>query len=169
MAINKLFTDDIKEITIRDERGIVAKLFSEPNEEGNLIEMRAGTCANLEYKNPSTVTVIHSLEKRDNKPFDLTDTRKMGMSMDMKIGYVLKTTDGLKFREADYTRVINSHGDKIHSEMLLFPVDYEEVKYNTELMRDVPDFVLLREPFILDDELKQRAIRYVERHNYSGR
>lgn len=74
MAINKLFTDDIKEITIRDERGIVAKLFSEPNEDGNLIEMRAGACANLEYKNPSTVTVIHSLEKRDNKSFDLTNT-----------------------------------------------------------------------------------------------
>lgn len=70
----KLFTDDLKEITIWDDRGIIAKLLSEPNEEGKLIEMSSGTCAKLEYKNPSTVTVIHSLEGRSDKSLDLSDT-----------------------------------------------------------------------------------------------
>ena len=70
----KLFTDDLKEIIIWDDRGIIANLLSEPNEEGKLIEMCAGTCAQLEYKNPSSVTVIHSLEDRSDKSLDLSYT-----------------------------------------------------------------------------------------------
>lgn len=86
----------------------------------------------------------------------------------MKIGYIeqidTKMNPGMekfKFREATYQRIINSRGDKIKSKMLLFAVDYEEVKMNTELMRK-EGMVLVREPFFLDDKLREKATRWVE-------
>lgn len=54
------------------------------------------------------------------------------MATKMKIGYIVKSSEGFSFREAAYTRKINSRGDKIYSKMLLFPVDYDEVVDNTE-------------------------------------
>ena len=85
--------------------------------------------------------------------------------MGMKIGYIIKTTDGFKFREAAYTRIINDRGDKIYSKMLLYPVDYEDLKNSTEWMKELPGFVLIQEPFLLDNELKQRAIEFIKLHN----
>lgn len=86
----------------------------------------------------------------------------------MKIGYIqqidTKMNPGrekFRFCEATYQRIINSRGDKIKSKMLLFAVDYEEVKMNTALMRK-EGMVLVREPFFLDDELREKATRWVE-------
>lgn len=122
----KLLTDDLKGITIRDERGIIAKLFSEPNEEGNLIEMRAGICANLEYKNPSTVTVIHSVENRDNKGFDLTNT----------IGAM--TSDNYKLRFwAEYTQTKIRY-ERLHKMIIQMEAGTCDFKPDTplELLKD---------------------------------
>lgn len=83
----KLFTDDLKEITIWDGIDIIAKLFSEPNEEGKLIEMNAGTCATLKYKNSSTVTVIPSLEDCSDKSLDLSDTVGAMLSDNYKLRF----------------------------------------------------------------------------------
>lgn len=84
------------------------------------------------------------------------------------LGYIVKINTDLnpnmpkfKFREAKYTRVINSRGDRIKSDMLLYPVDYEDVDCNTKIMKE-DGIILVSEPFFLDDELKEKATRWVE-------
>ncbi len=41
--------------------------------------------------------------------------------------------------------------------MLLYPVDYEEIVSNAKIMRDNPSVILVREPFLLDDELREKG------------
>ena len=87
-----------------------------------------------------------------------------------KTGYIVRynldlnphLTERFKFREASFTRTINSRGDKIRSKMLMFPVDYEEVADNAAMMKRNPDLILVREPFLLDDELKDKCTKWVE-------
>lgn len=88
----------------------------------------------------------------------------------MKIGYIAEydlelnphLTERFKFREATYSRTINSRGDKIRSKLLMFPVDYDEIKSNANLMKKNPTLILVREPFLLDDELKEKVTKWVE-------
>lgn len=87
----------------------------------------------------------------------------------MKIGYIQRydlklnphLTERFKFREASATRTINSKGDKIRSKMLAFPVDYEEIASNTKIMKE-RGLILACEPFLLDDELREKALKWVE-------
>ena len=89
---------------------------------------------------------------------------------DMKIGYIKRNnleinphlTEKFKFMEATFTRTINSRGDRIRSKMLLYPVDYEEIVSNANIMKENPNLILVCEPFLLDDELREKAIRWVE-------
>ena len=61
----------------------------------------------------------------------------------MKIGYIQKydlklnphLTEKFKFREATFTRKISSRGDKVYSKMLQFPIEYEEIVDNAEIMK----------------------------------
>ena len=88
----------------------------------------------------------------------------------MKVGYIVKynlelnpnLTERFAFREGTCTRTINSRGDKIRSKILRFAVDYEEIEENAKLLKENPGIMLIREPFLLDDELRDRAIRWVE-------
>ncbi|MDD6827922.1 MAG: hypothetical protein PUE12_17785 [Oscillospiraceae bacterium] len=88
----------------------------------------------------------------------------------MKIGYIVEydlelnphLTEKFKFREATFTRRISSRGDRVYSKMLLFPVDYEEIVDNANIMKNNSDIILVREPFLLDDELKEKATKWVE-------
>ena len=88
----------------------------------------------------------------------------------MKIGYIVKynlelnpnLTERFAFREGTCTRTINSRGDKVRSKILRFAVDYEEIEENAKLLKENPGIMLIREPFLLDDELRDRAIRWVE-------
>ena len=88
----------------------------------------------------------------------------------MKIGYIdeidLKLNTHLnekfKFREATFTRRISSRGDRVYSKLLLFPVDYEEIVDNANIMKNNSDIILIREPFLLDDELREKCVRWVE-------
>ena len=88
----------------------------------------------------------------------------------MKIGYIVKydldlnphLTGRFKFIEANYTRKINSRGDKIYSKILACPFDYEEVADNANIMRNNKSLVIVQEPFLLDDELRERVIKWVE-------
>ena len=88
----------------------------------------------------------------------------------MKIGYIVKynlelnpnLTERFAFREGTCTRTINSRGDKVRSKILRFAVDYEEIEENAKLLKETPGIMLVREPFLLDDELRDRAIRWVE-------
>ena len=88
----------------------------------------------------------------------------------MKLGYIVKydltlnphLTDKFKFREATFTRRISSRGDRVCSKMLQFPIDYEEIIDNADIMKKNPSLILVQEPFLLDDELRDKVIRWVE-------
>lgn len=88
----------------------------------------------------------------------------------MKIGYIVKydltlnphLTERFKFREATFTRRISSRGDRVYSKMLQFPIDYEEIVDNADIMKKNPSLILVQEPFLLDDELRDKAVRWVE-------
>ena len=90
--------------------------------------------------------------------------------MAMKIGYIAvydlemnqHLTEKFKFREATFTRRITSKGDRVYSKMLLFPVDYEEIVDNANIMKNNSHLILTREPFLLDDELKEKVVKWVE-------
>ena len=87
----------------------------------------------------------------------------------MKLGYIVvydlelnpHLTEKFKFQEATCTRKINTRGDKVYSKMLLYPEDYEDVVENARIMKE-DNLILVREPFLLDDELKEKVIRWVE-------
>jgi hypothetical protein len=88
----------------------------------------------------------------------------------MKIGYIVKydltlnpnLTERFKFREVAFTRRISSRGDRAYSKMLQFPIDYEEIVDNAEIMKKNPNLILVQEPFLLDDELREKVTRWVE-------
>ena len=46
--------------------------------------------------------------------------------------------------------------------MLIFPVDYEDVADNAAMMKRNPNLILIREPFLLDDELRDKCTKWVE-------
>ena len=93
----------------------------------------------------------------------------------MKIGYIQEydlelnphLTERFKFREASFTRRISSRGDRGYSKMLQFPVDYEEIVDNANIMKNNSDLILVREPFLLDDELKEKVTKWVEWANHA--
>lgn len=88
----------------------------------------------------------------------------------MKIGYIVKydlalnphLTERFKFREATFTRSINSRGDRVYSKMLQFPIDYEEIVDNANIMKKNSNLILVQEPFLLDDELREKVTKWVE-------
>ena len=88
----------------------------------------------------------------------------------MKLGYIVKydltlnphLTEKFKFREATFTRRISSRGDRVYSKMLQFPIDYEEIIDNADIMKKNPSLILVQEPFLLDDKLRDKVIRWVE-------
>ena len=88
----------------------------------------------------------------------------------MKIGYIVKydltlnphLTEKFKFREATFTRKINARGDRVYSKILQFPIDYEEIVDNADIMKKNPSLILVQEPFLLDDELRDKVIRWVQ-------
>ena len=92
------------------------------------------------------------------------------MASKMKIGYIskydLKLNPHLKgrfeFKEANYTREINSRGDKIYSKLLAYPYDYEEVADNADMMKGNESLIIVQEPFLLDDELREKVTKWVE-------
>lgn len=88
----------------------------------------------------------------------------------MKIGYIEEIdlslnphlTGRFKFREASFTRRISSRGDRVYSKMLLHPVDYKEIVANAKIMEENPSLILVREPFLLDDKLREKVTRWVD-------
>lgn len=87
----------------------------------------------------------------------------------MKIGYIKKynlemnphLTEKFKFVEDTFTRRISSRSDRVYSKKFS-PLDYEEIVDNANMMKENPGIILVQEPFILDDELREKAIRWVE-------
>lgn len=87
----------------------------------------------------------------------------------MKIGYIRKHNlelnpqlkEKFTFKECTFTRRISSKGDRVYSK-LLYPLDYEEIVDNANMMKENPGLIMVDSPFLLDDELREKAIRWVE-------
>ena len=88
----------------------------------------------------------------------------------MKIGYIRENnlelnphlTEKFQFKEATFTRKITSKSDRVYSKMLAYPVDYEEIVSTANMMKKNSDLIIVREPFLLDDELKEKVVKWVE-------
>jgi hypothetical protein len=87
----------------------------------------------------------------------------------MKIGYIRRNNielnpdrEKFEFKEATFTRRISSRGDRVYSKMLMYPVDYEEIVDNANLMKNGSSLIIVSEPFLLDDELREKAVRWVK-------
>ena len=87
----------------------------------------------------------------------------------MKIGYIRRNNlefnpdlNKFDFKEASFTRRISSKGDKVYSKMLAYPIDYEEIVDNANMMKSNKSLILVDEPFLLNDELKEKVTRWVE-------
>lgn len=82
----------------------------------------------------------------------------------MRIGYIVrygKDSDvRFKYREDSYTRKITSRGDRVYCKML-YPQDYDDVQSNTEIIRE-KGLILVQEPFFVDDEIREKVIRWIE-------
>ena len=95
----------------------------------------------------------------------------------MKIGYIQEINlemnphikERFRFKEATFTRRISSRGDRVYSKMLLHPVDYEEIVDNANIMKGSSKIILVREPFLLDDELREKVIKWVKLANNAKR
>ena len=87
----------------------------------------------------------------------------------MKIGYIRRNnlelnphlTEKFKFIESTFTRKISSKSDRVYSKKFM-PLDYEEIVDNANMMKEHSGLILVQEPFLLDDELKDKVIRWVE-------
>lgn len=85
-----------------------------------------------------------------------------------RIGYIEKYDRELnpqleyefKFIEAPFTRIINGTGDKIRSKILKCSFSYEEIVENANTIKN--GMIVIREPFLLDNELRKKVIRWVE-------
>lgn len=90
--------------------------------------------------------------------------------MNMKLGYIVRhdlernphLTERFVFKEASFTRSISGKGDRVHCKMLFGPVDYSEIVDNAIFMHNNPQLILVQEPFLLDDELRERVTKWVE-------
>ena len=90
--------------------------------------------------------------------------------MALKIGYIQEINlelnphlkERFRFKEATFTRRISSRGDRVYSKMLMYPVDYEEIVDNANIMKGNSSLILVREPFLLDDELREKVTKWVE-------
>jgi len=88
----------------------------------------------------------------------------------MKIGYIVRydlklnphLTEKFKFMEATFTRRISSRHDRIYSKMLCMPVDYQEIVDTANMMKENPNLIIVNEPFLLDDELRDKVTKWVE-------
>ena len=88
----------------------------------------------------------------------------------MKIGYIVQydlklnphLTEPFRFREASCTKRLTSHGYRVYSKMLIRPVDYEDILDNANKMKQNPNLILVREPFLLDDEQRDKVLKWVE-------
>lgn len=91
----------------------------------------------------------------------------------MKIGYIQKydltqnphLTERFKFIECPFTRRISSNSDRVYSERFSHPLDYEEIVDNANIMKKNPNLILVQEPFLLDDELRDKVTQWVAWEN----
>lgn len=85
-----------------------------------------------------------------------------------RIGYIQKydltqnphLTERFGFIECPFTRRIFGQRDRVYSK-LFYPMDYEEIVDNANMMKKNSGIILVQEPVLLDDDLKDKVIRWV--------
>lgn len=85
------------------------------------------------------------------------------------IGYIKKNNLELnpysiykfKFIEDNYTRKISNRSDRIYSTKFR-PLNYEYVKSNADMLKGNDKIMLVGEVVLLDEELRERMIKWVE-------
>lgn len=88
----------------------------------------------------------------------------------MTLGYIRRCnlelnpqiTKPFKLLEASYTQSISSRGNKVKSKMFCTSLDYDDVAFNTEIMKEHSNMILVGEPFFMDDEIRERVTKWVE-------
>ena len=94
-----------------------------------------------------------------------------------KIGYIAEydlelnpqLINTFEFKEATFTRTINSRGDNIRSKLLCCQYPYSDVDFTAKLMKENPALIVVREPFLLDDELREKVVKWVDWANKADR
>lgn len=92
----------------------------------------------------------------------------------MKLGFIRRVnlemnphlSERFKFTECTCTRKITSKSDRIYSKAF-YPLDYEDVDFNTKMLKDNSKIILVDEPFFVDDDLRERIVRWVEWANHA--
>lgn len=91
--------------------------------------------------------------------------------MALELGYIKRNnleqnpqlTKKFEFKKAPCVRRISNRGDRVYcKKMFVCAFDYEEVFNNAQRMKENPGIVLVGEPFLLDDELQKKCVRWVE-------
>jgi hypothetical protein len=87
----------------------------------------------------------------------------------MKIGYIRRNNQELNpnlprftFCESTFTRKISSRGDRVYTKLFTCPLDYEDIVEEANKMKQDPTLIIVTEPFLLDDGLKEKVVRWVE-------
>lgn len=83
----------------------------------------------------------------------------------MELGYIARYRDKnggyrFKFVECTYTVRI-SQGKRVYYSKCFHPLDIDEIEDNTEIMKH-DGLILVTEPFFFDDDLRRKAVRWVE-------
>ena len=92
----------------------------------------------------------------------------------MKVGYICKyelpnkSRCNFIFFETSFRRIISGKRDRVYSKAL-YPVDFEEIVSNAKIMKDNPGIILVQEPFLMDDELREKVTRWVAWANSADR
>ena len=67
-----------------------------------------------------------------------------------------------KLSESKITRIVqNSKGTRIYSKNF-YPLDVEEVELNTKMQEEAQGYILMHEPFELNDITRLKAERWIE-------
>lgn len=91
------------------------------------------------------------------------------MATEQKIGYIRRNNlelnpelkEKFKYIEDKFTRKITSKSDRVYSKKFM-PLDYEEIVENAKMMKGDGNLILVQEPFLVDDELREIVLRWVE-------
>ena len=81
------------------------------------------------------------------------------------IGMIVKFIEPQKYelREAKVTSIrITKQGTKIYAPKCFHPIFLDEIECNTNLMNENKDIVLVHEPVLLNDEIRERMQRWCE-------
>lgn len=91
------------------------------------------------------------------------------------VGFISKVLFDMKGNE-NYWRLtegkvksitINSRGRRIKADHF-YTLDADEIESNTKWMEETEGLVLVTEPFLLTDKLKERANKWIEQENASN-